>query len=305
MRKTVRDSTSELNGVIVKSNAGLYDVYVQSEDHIVQVTSRGILRYQDKQPIVGDYVLLQNVDDTLIIGEILPRKNQLIRPLVANIDVCLTVISVKEPTFQQYLLDKYIALLTFHRIAPIIVFTKYDLLSEDEREAVQAIESYYEKIGYACFAVANKEISERDRLTKQLAHTIAAIMGQTGVGKTTLLNELSNHVWNLKTAKISRALGRGKHTTRIVELFRLDNYWLADTPGFSSFRLDDIKANELTHTFTEFADYPCQFNDCVHINEKRCGVKAAVTAGEIFANRYESYRKLYQEIKTQEDEKKW
>jgi len=294
-----------LRGVIIKSNAGLYDVYINETDTVVQTTSRGVLRHQDKQPIVGDYVILDTKNETAIIAEILPRKNELIRPLIANIDAALTVISVKEPSFQQYLLDKYIALLEFHQIKPIIVLTKLDLLQEEDKTAIAEIKKYYVSIGYSSFDVNGKALADKAGLTAELHGKITAIMGQTGVGKTTLLNDLSDNAWQLQTNEISRALGRGKHTTRIVELFRIDDYWIADTPGFSSFRLDEVRAKELTRSFIEFSTYPCQFSDCVHINEQRCGVKAAVADGTILPARYDSYRKLYEEIKTQEEHKKW
>jgi ribosome biogenesis GTPase len=293
------------NGLIIKSNAGLYDVYVMASGEIVQTKSRGVLRHEDKQPLVGDHVQLERWEETPVIVEIAPRKNELIRPRIANIDVCLTFISVKEPTFQQYLLDKYIALLEANEITPIVVLTKYDLLRAAEKLALEPVVNYYRNIGYAVFIVADKQLNDATKLHALLAHKIATVMGQTGVGKTTVLNDLSGNMWDLKTAAISQALGRGKHTTRIVELFRLNNYWLADTPGFSSFHLSHIAAKDLTKMFIEFADYPCQFSDCVHMNERKCGVKAALEAGEILPERYESYRKLYKEVKTQEDEKKW
>lgn len=292
-------------GMIVKSNAGLYDVYIAAEDIVVQTKSRGVLRHQKKQPLVGDYVLLEFWEQTPVITTILPRKNELVRPLIANIDSCLVVISVKEPTFQQYLLDKYLALLEFNAIAPYLVFTKCDLLTDDEMDALGVLQSYYEQLGYPCFCVNDKKLLAEERLRDLLSHKIAAVMGQTGVGKTTLLNALSHNAWGLKTNAISKALGRGKHTTRIVELFAIDTYWIADTPGFSSFRVDALPAKALTNTFVEFARYPCQFSDCVHINEKQCGVKTAVKNNEILPSRYENYRKLYEELKVQEDNQKW
>lgn len=293
------------NGFIIKSNAGLYDVYLPETDNTLSVKSRGVLRHKNKQPIVGDAVWVEKWEETWIMTEIFERKNELIRPLIANIDTSIIVISAKEPDFQQYLLDKYLALLTFNHIEPIIIFSKYDLLSAAEYQAMQDIRTYYEQLGYPCFHVHDKQLQNTNDLEVLLAGKIATVMGQTGVGKTTLLNSLSKNRWQLQTNEISTALGRGKHTTRIVELFRIKNYWIADTPGFSSFNVFDIHSTTLTTTFVEFAQYPCQFNNCVHINEKKCGVKTAVENGEILSTRYQDYCKIYDEIKKQEEHKKW
>ena len=302
----MKELTKDFNGMIIKSNAGLYDIYLKAENQIIQTKSRGVLRHRKQQPLVGDYVLIEDWDHTAVMTKIMPRKNELIRPLIANVDISIIVISVKEPDFQQYLLDKYLALLEFNHIKPCIIFTKYDLLTTpEEKNGFKKVIDYYEKIGYPCFLVANKKLSNTERLENILANTIAVVMGQTGVGKSTLLNDLSDSQWQLQTNEISTALGRGKHTTRIVELFQLKNYWIADTPGFSSFNLYDIPSETLTQTFIEFADYACKFNDCIHVKEQCCGVKAAVEQGNILQVRYDSYLKVYKELKTQEENKKW
>ena len=294
------------DGRIVKSNAGLYDIFLDTTEKIIQAKSRGVLRHQNIQPLVGDLVLLEIQDGMMpVVTEIFPRKNQLVRPLITNIDVCLVVISVKEPNFQQYLLDKYLAILEYNDINPLIMFTKFDLLNDEEQNDMELISNYYESIGYPCFPVSAGIIDKKDELKRLLAGQTATVMGQTGVGKSTLLNDLSEQQWTLHTNEISQALGRGRHTTRIVELLQLEDFWIADTPGFSSFDVNDITSVGLTDTFVEFADYHCQFNNCVHINEHRCGVIKAVEEENILATRYENYCKIYQEIKTQEENKKW
>lgn len=293
-----------MNGIIVKSNAGLYDVWLAETEQRVQAKSRGVLRHKGQQPVVGDHVVIE-VGTPYSITHILERKNTLIRPLIANVDLGVVVISLVEPTFQHYLLDKYLATLQFHRIQAVIVLSKSDLLQPEQQEIFGQLIQYYQSIGYPVFQTNGTQIDDESGLLKMLSGKVTTVIGQSGVGKSTLLNVLSAQQWALHTNQISKALGRGKHTTRIVELYQLRDFWIADTPGFSSFQITQIPAKKLSQTFCEFAAYQCQFNDCSHINERRCGVKDAVNNLHILQARYENYVKLYQELKESEEHKKW
>ncbi|GBU10566.1 putative ribosome biogenesis GTPase RsgA [Erysipelotrichaceae bacterium] len=287
-----------MEGVILKSNSGFYEVLLYKEQISVTAKMRGILRHQEIEPVVGDKVRLEDEVGTHIIVEVYPRKNELIRPKVANIDYALVVISVSEPKFQDFLLDKYLVVLELNKIEPLIIFTKLDLLTDEKNSEIREVAKYYENSGYHCFFYSkNHDFSlDKQRLLGLLEYKISCVVGQTGVGKSTLLNEISGNRFKLQTNEISKALGRGKHTTRIVELFSIGKSWIADTPGFSSFSVDMIKRQELSSLFIEFAGHPCKYNNCVHINETICGVKDAVSSGEILEKRYQNYCKIYAEI---------
>lgn len=288
-------------GVIVKSNKGFFDVYLTSEKEIVVSKTRGVIRHQKIEPLVGDHVELSLEDTKYIITKILPRKNELIRPKVANIDSGIIIVSVMEPEFQHFLLDKYLSVLEYNDIEPIIILSKFDLLYGKEKEYFEKIRAYYEKIGYPVFITEQKELQDVERLHTLITGKTATVMGQTGVGKSTFLNSLSKQKLDLATNEISTALGRGRHTTRIVELYPLLDAWIADTPGFSSFDSAEMEPGDVTFTFVEFPQYRCQFHDCAHQNEKKCGVKDAVANGEIIPERLEHFVEVYQEVKSKYD----
>jgi len=237
---------------------------------------------------VGDNVIVDI--NKKIIEKILERKNELIRPPVANIDQALIVTSVKKPDFSSNLLDKLINIIEFNNIKPIIVFTKYDLL--DDTKYIDDIINYYKSIGYMVFI--NNQI---DEIKKIFEDKITILTGQTGAGKSTLINKISN--LNLKTDEISISLGRGKHTTRHTELYDTLGGLIADTPGFSSVSFIDMTKEDVRDNFIEFNKYKdkCKYRDCMHINEDVCEIKAKVKENIILKERYENYIKFINDIK--------
>lgn len=268
-----------MQGKIVRIISNLYTVKVK--DECIECHARGRLRKERIIPLVGDMCILDY--ENRYILEILPRKNFLLRPMIANVDVALVVVSVKEPDLSLHLLDKMISVISMHHIMPIICFSKIDLLTKEELLKIKEIEEYYENIGYTVV-----ENNDTESLKKVLKNKIVVITGQTGVGKSSLLNKLDENL-QLKTNEISHALGRGKHTTRHVELFSFFDFFIADTPGFSSLDFKEFTKEDIKNSFVEFAKYPCKFNDCMHKKEIDCGVKKAVEKKEILKSRYENY----------------
>ncbi|QGZ97478.1 ribosome small subunit-dependent GTPase A [Mycoplasma sp. NEAQ87857] len=262
---------------------------VCDQDYNCQVLSAaGKLRLLDITPVVGDNV---EINEHQII-EIKERKNWFIRPKVANIDQMLVFMSVKEPKFQQFLLDKYLAIIEYENIEPIICLTKVDLAWDLALE----LQNQYQKMGYKVFLINNttKELSNLKSIFKD---KYSVFMGQSGVGKTTTLNSLSNN--NFDTQAISKSLGRGKHTTRVVEIVPFNNGYLIDTPGFSSLAIP-IDALELAHSFNTFKQLlvNCKYRSCLHLNENEvdCAIKQAVTSNLIPQFRYDNYVKLQKEL---------
>ena len=271
-----------MTGQIIKIISNLY--FVNSEDKVYECHSRGKFRNDGITPVVGDYVKFDDKNNYIL--EILPRKNYLIRPLVSNIDQGIIVTSVKHPDYSSNLLDKLITVMEHNNIEPILCFSKWDLLTLEETNEMESICAYYEKIGY--ITIKNTEL---DRLKKLLKDKTSVFTGQTGAGKSTLMNQLDSKL-NLETGEISLALGRGKHTTRHVELIEMYGGKVLDTPGFSSIDFSNLTKEEIKDTFIEFDNYLCPFRDCMHINEKECEVKRNVENGNILASRYENYQKF-------------
>lgn len=266
-------------GIIVKIVSNLYTVKV-GKDYI-DCRARGKFRNKAISPLVGDHVLIDI--EKKIIENIETRNNTINRPPIANIDYGLVVTSVKEPKLSLNLLDKQLCYLIYNKIIPIIIFTKKDLLNSQELKEIEEIYNYYKKIGIKVFY--NDEIT----LIKQvLKNKIVVLTGQTGAGKSTLVNKLGN--LKVKTDSISMALGRGKHTTRHVEIYEIDDFAIADTPGFSALDLN-IPKKELKNTFVEFNNYNCKYRDCIHNKENECGVKEQV-GKEIRTTRYDNYLKF-------------
>lgn len=266
-------------GRIVKNISNLYTVEVNNEKY--DCRARGIFRNNNEIPLVGDIV---EVDlDNSIITKINARKNELTRLTIANIDACIIVTSLKEPDYSASLLDKMLTNVILSNIKPIIVFSKYDLLTDSEKKHFDSIIEYYKSIGID--VLLNTEISELESL---ISNQTVTLTGQTGAGKSTLINKLDKNL-NLATDEISYALGRGKHTTRHVELFKVKDYYIADTPGFSALDVIDDKEN-IRFAFYEFEEDLCKFRDCKHLNEIGCKVKEDLEAGKILNSRYESYK---------------
>ena len=268
-----------MKGQIIKISSDLY--FVSYENEIYPCKCRGIFRKEHITPVVGDYVLFSK--DKKLIEEILDRKNIFQRPKVSNIDQAFLITSLKEPDFSLNLLDKFIVLMEINKVKPIICITKKDLVSDNELKEYDSILKYYEKIGYK--VIYNTELDEIKTLLK---NKTSVFTGQTGAGKSTLLNKL-NPDWNLDTGEISHALGRGKHTTRVVELFEFMGGKVMDTPGFSSLEFNNYNNEQIKAAFIEFSNYPCPFKDCTHTNEKECVVKKEVLENNILESRYLNY----------------
>lgn len=257
--------------------------YVKTDKEVVVCGFRGKMRAQKLLPLVGDKVIINK--EKKVIEKILPRKNTIRRPAVANITQGLIIASLKKPDLDTNLIDKILVELEFNNIKPIICFTKSDLLSKEEYQSVIDIINYYKTI-YPVYM--NTEISE---IKKIFNGEITVFIGQTGAGKSTLLNKLDSNL-KLATGEISMALGRGKHTTRHVEIIEILGGMLLDTPGFSALEFANMMQNEIRDAFIEFRDYPCPFRDCMHIKESDCRVKDAVDKGIIPEFRYQNYLSL-------------
>lgn len=282
-----------VKGQIRKALSGFY--YVVAEDTTYQTRGRGNFRKRKLTPLVGDWVEFEssNLTDGYIL-DLLPRKNELVRPPVANVDLGIVVISMVEPAFSYNLLDRFLVNLEYKEIEPVIYLSKLDLL-QDTQQLVH-VKAVYEKIGYKVIASENEKVNIA-ALKKLFKDKLSVFMGQSGAGKSTLLNKIRPDL-KLATAAISDYLGRGKHTTRHVELLPIDGGLVADTPGFSSLEFQDITAYELPRMFPEFvAAAPfCKFRECQHVNEPGCEVKHRVEQGEIASVRYDNYLQFLAEI---------
>ena len=268
-----------MQGQIIKIVSDLH--YVSCNDEVYPCKCRGIFRKEHITPVVGDYVLF-SIEKNLI-EEILPRKNEFERPKVSNIDQAFIVTSLVNPNFSLNLLDKMLVLMELHNVEAIICITKEDLVSDLELEKIRKTLEYYKSLGYE--VVSNQEI---DKIKTLIKGKTSVFTGQTGAGKSTLLNKL-NPNWNLETGEVSLALGRGRHTTRVVELFSLFDGKVMDTPGFSALDFNKYSKEEIRDAFIEFSKYPCPFKDCMHTKEKECIVKQEVISNNILDSRYTNY----------------
>jgi len=283
-------------GQIRKALSGYY--YVYQEGQLIQCRGRGVFRNRGEAPLVGDFVdYTKEGESDGYVMKIHPRKNELVRPPIANIDQALLVFSVKEPDFNTILLDRFLVVLESFDVNPIICLTKTDLLNNEDREKLQDYIDDYRQIGYKVIETFKNDVSLIEQLQPVLEEKTTVLAGQSGVGKSTLLNTLIPDL-NLKTNDISQSLGRGKHTTRHVELIEVAGGLLADTPGFSSFDFDTLEKEELTACFPELARISegCKFRGCLHLKEPKCAVKEAVESGEIRSYRFEHYQQILQEI---------
>jgi ribosome biogenesis GTPase / thiamine phosphate phosphatase len=284
-------------GKIIKALSGFY--YVLSDGEITQCRGRGVFRKNKVTPLVGDYVEFQADNETEgYIMKVFERKNELVRPPIANVDQAILVFSAREPDFSTTLLDRFLVLVESKGIAPLICITKMDLLQQDEIKEIEKYAEHYRSFGYEVVVTSSKTEQGIEELSPYMRDKTSVFAGQSGVGKSTLLNVIKPEL-DLKTAMISSHLGRGKHTTRHVELIHIGDGLVADTPGFSSLEFTDIEVEELPQCFPEMveASEQCKFRGCLHINEPKCAVKNAVDTGDIPSYRYDHYLTFHQEIK--------
>ena len=287
-----------MTGKILKGIAGFY--YVHGTDgNLYECRAKGIFRNKKIKPLVGDDVefsILDDVEKKGNVDQILPRKNALVRPAVANVDQALVLFSITQPEPNLNLLDRFLVMMEVQEVPVKICFNKIDLVGSKEIEALRDI---YERAGYPLYFISaceNRGIEEIGRLVQGKTTVLA---GPSGVGKSSLTNLLCPQA-EMETGCISEKIQRGKHTTRHSELFDMGSgTYMMDTPGFSSMYMEDLDCLNLKDCFPEFEPFEegCKFLGCVHIGETTCGVKSAVEEGEISPSRYENYRLLYQELK--------
>lgn len=293
-----RNSSSR--GVIVKSSGGFYTV--EADDGVIECRARGIFRKEGRSPCVGDRVeIAHNPDGTGVVDEILPRRNSLVRPPLANLDAMIVVLSICDPEPNLFVADQLIAVLEHKGIEPVIAVTKSDLQDASPLAAI------YENAGFAVYVISSETGDGVSALCAELAGKFCAFSGNSGVGKSSLLNAIDPRL-GIEVSETSKKLGRGRHTTRHVETFTLPNgARVADTPGFSSIDIElmsDISKADLAACFREFAGYygRCRFPDCSHTREIGCAVLAAAAGGQIAKSRHKSYELLFEQIK---DVKEW
>ncbi|WP_026389154.1 ribosome small subunit-dependent GTPase A [[Acholeplasma] multilocale] len=292
-----------MKGIIIKIDSSIS--LVLSEGKIFEAQAKGNLKRENK-PCVGDFVVCEMIDEEkghVYITSIEERKTELYRPKIVNVDQVIIVTALYEPLFASYILNKYIAMLEVKNIKPVLVFTKKDLLVETKYyDEVWAKIEEYSKIGYEVIIMdnTNPQKDQLDRLKDILENKISVFTGQTGAGKSSTLNNFLEMEEQIKTQEISKNLNRGRHTTTSVELYNLpENILIADTPGFSSFDLQDIEIEDILYSFKILSQYRnmCKFVDCKHINEIKCAVKDAVKDGEVPSFIYNDYVKMYEELK--------
>lgn len=287
------------NCLIIKSTAGFY--YVRCPDNkVIECRARGVFRKAKLSPLVGDRVTIETDYNSGTVTEIYERKNSLNRPPVANLDKLIIISSVAEPSPNPYIIDTMTAIAVDKNIQPIVVFSKSDIASADDYVDI------YNKAGIESFSVSAKTGEGAERFRSIFKDSVCAFTGNTGVGKSSILNCIEPTL-GLATSQISNKLGRGRHTTRTVELYELCGGYIADTPGFSSIDFENneiILKENLQFCFPEFQQYigKCKFVSCAHIGEKGCAVCEAVKNGIIPESRHESYKMMYDDVK---DYKAW
>lgn len=279
-------------GRIIKLIGGIYTVMDEFNQRY-DLKPRGIFRHHNIQLKVGDWV--QFTDD--VIEEVIDRKNDLYRPMIANVDQVLLVNSARHPDFSFLLLDKFLTLIESNHIKPVIIITKTDLMDEDSLRVLKKKLSYYEQFYRVIYfsSITRENLDEIKEVTKDKVNVLA---GQTGAGKSTILNTINPDL-DITTNEISTALGRGKHTTRHVELIVFGDGFIADTPGFSSLEFKGLTSNDIKDYFVDFfaLSHLCKFNQCTHLHEPKCEVIKRVKTGEILQERYDDYLHIFQEVK--------
>ncbi len=295
-----------LEGIITKAISSFYSV--DTEEGVFLCKARGLFKNKKQSLLVGDrvnIVITDNVAKEGVVEKIIPRTNILIRPSVANVSQALLFFSIKNPDPNLSLIDRFIVLAQEQELKITLCFSKADL---DDGTKLQKLLDIYKNIGYPIISISTYDNKNLDELKSTLKNHITVIAGPSGAGKSSFINTLSKN-FNIKTNSVSNKIGRGRHTTRHVELMRIEaDSWIADTPGFSSLSLSHIPYNELKEYFLEFHDYDidCKFsNTCLHYKEPECCVIDAVKNNEISSERYRSYLQLLEEIKESERRKNW
>ncbi len=293
-----------MQGLIIENISNLYKIKCNNKEY--KATARGKFKKDEISPVVGDLAQLVQIDENkkeAVIEKILPRKVYIKRPKMANITQIILVVSSKNPKPDLLLLDKQLAFAENLGIKAIIVLNKTDL---DDKEDFKVIKEIYEKIGYEVIETAAKEKIGIDLLKEKLKNNINAFAGNSGVGKSTLINAIFNKDMT-QEGEISKKNKRGKNTTTSIKLYEIDyNTYIADTPGFSTFDISEIGSKQLENCFREFKEKipNCEFIGCTHIKENKCGIKQAIKDGTISQERYDRFCKIYNEMKEREN-KKW
>ena len=271
-----------MKGKIIKNISNDYTVLNENDKYICKPC--GKFRINNIKPLVGDIVEFDEKNNYIL--KIEKRKNELIRPSIANIDIAVIVTSTKNPNFDSFLLDKTLTIISYNNIEPIIYFTKLDLLNKKEQEEIDTYINYYKEIGY-------KVCTNPTELMQLIKNKTIVFTGQSGAGKSTLLNKIDPTL-SLKTDEISKYLGRGKHTTRHTELYNINNTYIADTPGFSKIDFHGMTKIDIRDNMKEMFDNlkDCKYKDCMHINEDDCYVIKLVNAGKILPSRYKNYKQF-------------
>lgn len=273
-----------MTGKIICINSSIHKVLLENNT-IIDTKTRGKLRNQKVEPVVGDNVIVNT--ETKTIEKVLERKNYLKRPLISNVDKLLIVESTSIPVFSSYLIDKFLLIAFSNNIEPIIVITKTDMISLKEKTEIRKYINYYRKLGIKVYI--NSSVK---KIKKEFIGSVVALAGQTGSGKSSLLNRIDASL-KLKTGEVSESLGRGKHTTRLVELLEVNNGLIADTPGFSSLDID-IEKKKIKTYYPDF-DKNCKYRSCLHIKEDGCKIIELVNNKKIPRWRYDNYIKFLEE----------
>lgn len=287
-----------MQGKIIRGIAGFYYVHVP-EIGILECKAKGIFRKNNLKPLVGDWVEVSVLDEENKKGnidEVLERKNELIRPAVANIDQALVIFAIKKPEPNLNLLDRFLIMMQQKEIPCILVFNKSDLVTEEEKQELREV---YAGSGCEILFVSAKQDQGIEEIRAVLKGKTSTVAGPSGVGKSSLINKLQSGI-SMETGSISEKIERGKHTTRHTEFIPIgDDTFIMDTPGFSSLAVFDMEKEELEQYYPEFDDYrdTCRFHGCSHTHEPGCGVKEAIEEGKISKERYENYKLIYEELK--------
>lgn len=287
-----------MQGKIVKGISGFYYVHVV-ETGIYECKAKGAFRNKKIKPLVGDNVEIVAVDEEKKKGnveEILPRKNELIRPAVSNIDMALVIFAAAKPDPNFNLLDRFLCMMEYQKVPVTICFNKCDLVTEEEKKKLEEI---YKPAGYDIIFTSAKAGINLEELKAVLKGKTTTVAGPSGVGKSSLINQLQDTIY-METGSISEKIERGKHTTRHSEIIPLgDDAYIMDTPGFSSMDVPGFEKEDLWTCYPEFLPYEpyCKFQGCSHISEPSCGVKDALAEGKISQIRYDNYILLYEEMK--------